>query len=131
MSHHLSFSRTALATLLATTLSAGLIGCGSDGSTASTTIDGSAFASAINGAACTIEDVNGNIIVDNIMTVAGDFTAAIPDVNLADDLVLNVDGGTDYRLRTLQQVKIFHYPHDSMAANSLLESFERLVPDIE
>ena len=94
MSHRLSFSRTAMATLLATTLSAGIIGCSSDSSTASTTIEGSAFASAVDGAACTIEDVNGNIIVDNITTVAGDYSANIPDANLAYDLVLICNGGT-------------------------------------
>jgi len=93
--HHLSFSRAAMATLLATTLSAGIIGCSSsDGGVASTTIDGTVFASAVDGAACTIEDVNGNIIVDNITTVAGDYSANIPDVNLTDPLVLVCNGGT-------------------------------------
>jgi cell division protein ZapE len=43
--------------------------------------------------------------------------------------VLNVDGGTDYRLRTLKQVEIFHSPLDEVAEDNLLASFHRLVPD--
>lgn len=46
-------------------------------------------------------------------------------------LVLNVDGGIDYRLRTLKQVEIFHHPVDQAAELSLLASFERLVPDVK
>ncbi|MES0328133.1 MAG: hypothetical protein ABUK13_08080 [Gammaproteobacteria bacterium] len=95
ITHHLSFSRTAIATLLATTLSAGITGCSSDSGTSSTTIDGSTFASAVNGASCTIQDINGNIIVDNITTSAtGTYSASIPNVNLNDDLVLICNGGT-------------------------------------
>lgn len=98
MSHHLSFSRTALATLLATTLSAGLIGCSSDddGGTASTTIDGSAFASAVDGANCQILNANNdNVIVDGITTSAdGTFTATISNPSLAGDLMLTCTGGT-------------------------------------
>ena len=43
--------------------------------------------------------------------------------------VLNVDGGLDYRLRTLKQVEIFHSPIDQRAEDSLLASFQRLAPD--
>ncbi|MFQ3231772.1 cell division protein ZapE [Reinekea sp.] len=45
--------------------------------------------------------------------------------------ILNVDGGTDYRLRTLKQVEIFHSPLDSAAEKNLQDSFERLAPDLE
>lgn len=45
--------------------------------------------------------------------------------------VLNVDGGTDYRLRTLTQVEIFHAPLDDNAENNLMISFQKLVPDLE
>ncbi|MDH5388759.1 MAG: hypothetical protein OEY06_09935 [Gammaproteobacteria bacterium] len=93
--HHLSFSRTAIATLLAAILSAGTVGCSNDAGVASTTIDGSVFASAVDGAACSVQDINGNIIVDNIGTSAtGTYSANIPTANLADDLVLVCDGGT-------------------------------------
>ncbi|WP_108125905.1 cell division protein ZapE [Saccharospirillum mangrovi] len=43
--------------------------------------------------------------------------------------VLNVDGGVDYRLRTLKQVKIFHSPLDASAERNLQESFRKLAPD--
>lgn len=45
--------------------------------------------------------------------------------------VMNVDGGVDYRLRTLKQVEIFHSPLDEGAETSLATSFERLAPDLE
>ncbi|MHA7881054.1 MAG: cell division protein ZapE [Saccharospirillum sp.] len=45
--------------------------------------------------------------------------------------VMNVDGGVDYRLRTLKQVEIFHSPLDEGAERSLASSFERLAPDLK
>lgn len=45
--------------------------------------------------------------------------------------VMNVDGGIDYRLRTLTQVKIFHTPANDDAEASLASSFEKLAPDLE
>ena len=44
-------------------------------------------------------------------------------------VVLNVDGGTDYRLRTLEQAELYHFPLDAGADQSLQQSFESLVPD--
>ncbi len=43
--------------------------------------------------------------------------------------VVNVDAGTDYRLRTLQQAELYHYPLDEGADRSLEDSFRRLAPD--
>jgi cell division protein ZapE len=43
--------------------------------------------------------------------------------------VVNVDAGTDYRLRTLQQAELYHYPMDAGADISLSRSFERLAPE--
>lgn len=43
--------------------------------------------------------------------------------------VLNVDAGIDYRLRTLEQARLYHYPMDDAAYASLTDSFERLAPD--
>ncbi|WP_043157247.1 cell division protein ZapE [Aeromonas diversa] len=40
--------------------------------------------------------------------------------------VLNVDGGTDYRLRTLEQAEIYHYPLDERAAANLDRYFQQL-----
>ncbi len=44
-------------------------------------------------------------------------------------LVLNVDGGTDYRLRTLEQAELYHSPLDAAAEESLRRSFEALAPE--
>lgn len=43
--------------------------------------------------------------------------------------VVNVDAGTDYRLRTLQRAELYHYPLDEGADKSLQDSFERLAPE--
>jgi cell division protein ZapE len=43
--------------------------------------------------------------------------------------VVNVDSGVDYRLRTLQQAELYHYPLDAAADASLMASFQRLAPD--
>lgn len=43
--------------------------------------------------------------------------------------VVNVDAGIDYRLRTLQQAELYHYPLDEGADSSLQDSFERLAPE--
>jgi len=45
-------------------------------------------------------------------------------------LVVNVDGGTDYRLRTLEQAKLYHSPVDKAAHESLAIFFDSLVPDV-
>lgn len=44
--------------------------------------------------------------------------------------VMNVDGGTDYRLRTLKQAQLYHFPLGKEAEESLAGSFARLVPDL-
>ena len=43
--------------------------------------------------------------------------------------VLNVDGGVDYRLRTLEQAELYHYPLDAAAETGLADSFRRLAPE--
>ncbi|MCO7224019.1 cell division protein ZapE [Pleionea sp. CnH1-48] len=43
--------------------------------------------------------------------------------------VVNVDGGVDYRLRTLKQAEIFHYPLDAAAHRNLTFSFEHLATE--
>jgi len=43
--------------------------------------------------------------------------------------VVNVDGGIDYRLRTLEQAELYHCPLDEQADVSLMESYERLAPE--
>ncbi|EEX67443.1 cell division protein ZapE [Vibrio metoecus] len=41
--------------------------------------------------------------------------------------ILNVDSGVDYRLRTLQQAEIYHYPLDEKAADNLQRYFRQLI----
>ncbi|QXO16933.1 MULTISPECIES: cell division protein ZapE [Vibrio] len=41
--------------------------------------------------------------------------------------VLNVDSGVDYRLRTLQQAEIYHYPLDDQARSNLQQYYTQLV----
>ena len=45
--------------------------------------------------------------------------------------VVNVDGGVDYRLRTLEQAELYHWPLDEAADKSLAKSFESMAPDLE
>lgn len=42
-------------------------------------------------------------------------------------LVVNVDGGVDYRLRALEQAELYHHPLDAAADESLMTSFQSLV----
>lgn len=43
--------------------------------------------------------------------------------------VLNMDGGTDYRLRYLEKAEIYHYPLDENAEGILDQTFEHLAPE--
>lgn len=43
--------------------------------------------------------------------------------------VVNVDSGTDYRMRTLEQAEIYHFPLDKAAQENLDGYFEKLTPD--
>ncbi|MCG7498200.1 AFG1 family ATPase [Vibrio sp. Of7-15] len=40
--------------------------------------------------------------------------------------VVNVDSGVDYRLRTLEQAEIYHYPLDAVAEKNIESYFEKL-----
>ena len=44
--------------------------------------------------------------------------------------VINVDSGIDYRLRTLTQAEIYHYPLDEKAALNLSEYFNQLSSEV-
>lgn len=52
----------------------------------------------------------------------------LPAIELLKDKleVINVDNGTDYRQRTLEQVQLYHTPLDAEADTALEEAFERL-----
>ena len=43
--------------------------------------------------------------------------------------VINVDSGVDYRLRTLEQAEIYHYPLDAQATENLHTYFTQLAPE--
>lgn len=43
--------------------------------------------------------------------------------------VINVDSGTDYRMRTLEQAEIYHYPLDKAAQENLNDYFDKLTPE--
>ena len=43
--------------------------------------------------------------------------------------ILNVDAGVDYRLRTLQQAEIYHFPLDQKATDNLTRYFKLLTGD--
>ncbi|PYF82973.1 cell division protein ZapE [Marinomonas alcarazii] len=43
--------------------------------------------------------------------------------------VMNVDGGVDYRLRTLKQAKLYHYPLSEAADKELNDRFMSLISD--
>jgi cell division protein ZapE len=56
----------------------------------------------------------------------------LPAINLLNKhtQVVNVDGGVDYRLRVLEQARLYHWPLDKSADTSLTASFRSLSPDI-
>ncbi|MEJ2045398.1 MAG: cell division protein ZapE [Reinekea sp.] len=72
-----------------------------------------------------------NIVPDGLYKDGLQRKLFLPAIELLKEntTVVNVDGGLDYRLRTLKQVEIFHSPLDQNAEESLLASFHRLVPD--
>ena len=53
------------------------------------------------------------------------FLPAIALINQHCDVV-NVDSGIDYRLRTLEQAEIYHYPLDQQADDNLQQYFQQL-----
>lgn len=55
----------------------------------------------------------------------------LPAIDLlkAKTKVVNVDGGVDYRLRTLEQAELYHSPLDAQADAILRDSFDKLSPE--
>ncbi|QTH63446.1 AFG1 family ATPase [Psychrosphaera ytuae] len=56
------------------------------------------------------------------------FLPAIALLNKHCDVV-NVDSGVDYRLRTLEQAEIYHYPLEQSAEENLAKYFKQLAPE--
>ena len=74
-----------------------------------------------------------NIIPDGLYKDGLQRTSFLPAIDLLNRFteVVNVDSGIDYRLRTLEQAELYHWPLDDQADISLEQSFVSLVPDIE
>ena len=55
----------------------------------------------------------------------------LPAIKLLNEhtCVLNVDGGVDYRLRTLEQAELYHFPLDARADVQMRQSFDKLAPE--
>lgn len=74
-----------------------------------------------------------NIVPDGLYKDGLQRTQFLPAIELlkTHTEVVNVDGGIDYRLRTLERVELYHYPWDANAKELMNQSFLQLVPDVE
>ncbi|WP_420590573.1 cell division protein ZapE [Bacterioplanoides sp.] len=72
-----------------------------------------------------------NIVPDGLYKDGLQRDRFIPAIKLLNKYteVVNVDSGVDYRLRTLEQAELYHYPLDDSAEASLQKSFDSLAPD--
>ncbi len=72
-----------------------------------------------------------NIVPDGLYKDGLQRARFLPAIDMLNrfTLVVNVDGGVDYRLRALEQAELYHYPLDQTADASLQASFESLVVD--
>ncbi|MAS26630.1 MAG: cell division protein ZapE [Oceanospirillaceae bacterium] len=72
-----------------------------------------------------------NIVPDGLYKDGLQRDRFIPAIKLLNKYteVVNVDSGVDYRLRSLEQARLYHYPLSEEAEKSLQESFHRIVPD--
>ncbi len=74
-----------------------------------------------------------NIIPDELYRNGLQRARFLPAIDLINKhcQILNVDSGIDYRLRTLEQAEIYHYPLDQQADTNLLTYFDKLAPESE
>ncbi|NQY49110.1 MAG: cell division protein ZapE [Colwellia sp.] len=72
-----------------------------------------------------------NIIPDELYRNGLQRERFLPAIKLINEhtLIVNVDSGVDYRLRTLEQAEIFHYPLDAQAEENLQHYFKQLSSD--
>lgn len=72
-----------------------------------------------------------NIVPDGLYKDGLQRDRFIPAIKLLNKFteVVNVDSGVDYRLRTLEQAELYHFPLDAGAEASLQKSFDSLIPD--
>jgi cell division protein ZapE len=72
-----------------------------------------------------------NIIPDELYRNGLQRARFLPAIELINQntRVVNVDSGVDYRLRTLEQAEIYHYPLDDEATTNLQTYFTQLAPE--
>lgn len=72
-----------------------------------------------------------NIVPDDLYRNGLQRARFVPAINLLKQHcdVVNVDSGVDYRLRTLEQAEIYHYPLDPQAEKNLSLYFRQLAPE--
>ena len=72
-----------------------------------------------------------NIIPDELYRNGLQRERFLPAIKLINENteVINVDSGVDYRLRTLEQAEIYHYPLDQQAKTNLAQYFSSLSID--
>jgi len=73
-----------------------------------------------------------NIIPDELYRNGLQRERFLPAIKLINEFcdIVNVDSGVDYRLRTLEQAEIFHFPLDQKAADNLTHYFQQLSTEI-
>ncbi|GAA0860200.1 cell division protein ZapE [Aliiglaciecola litoralis] len=73
-----------------------------------------------------------NIIPDELYKNGLQRSRFLPAIELLNQncRIVNVDSGVDYRLRTLEQAEIYHYPLDENANQDLIKYFGQLAPDV-
>ncbi|GAB2998307.1 cell division protein ZapE [Psychrosphaera aestuarii] len=72
-----------------------------------------------------------NIVPDDLYKNGLQRARFLPAIKLLNDHcdVVNVDSGVDYRLRTLEQAEIYHFPLDPQAEKNLEHYFCQLAPE--
>ncbi|GGW81121.1 cell division protein ZapE [Alteromonas halophila] len=72
-----------------------------------------------------------NIVPDELYKNGLQRQRFLPAIDLINQntRVVNVDSGVDYRLRTLEQAEIYHYPLDEKATQNLHDYFTQLAPE--
>ncbi|MBF7074899.1 AFG1 family ATPase [Glaciecola sp. MH2013] len=72
-----------------------------------------------------------NIIPDELYRNGLQRSRFLPAIELINQntRIVNVDSGVDYRLRTLEQAEIYHFPLDDDATSNLKTYFTKLAPE--
>lgn len=72
-----------------------------------------------------------NIVPDELYRNGLQRARFLPAIDLINQntRIVNVDSGVDYRLRTLEQAEIYHFPLDDDATSNLLTYFTQLAPE--